>query len=107
MSADSHDFRTRLTAGQRLVLLALRAYQILFSPMFAGSCRFTPSCSRYAAEAIGRFGVMRGGYLAARRLLRCHPFGSHGVDPVPDYAPSACVSATAVKSALRRGRLPL
>ena len=62
----------------------IRTYQMALSPLFAGSCRFTPSCSAYAAGAIERFGVVRGTYLAARRLARCHPFGSHGVDPVPE-----------------------
>jgi len=51
--------------------------------MFAGSCRFLPSCSDYAAEAVMRFGVVRGSLLAARRLARCHPLGAHGLDPVP------------------------
>jgi len=75
------------SAGQRVALLLIRGYQMLFSPLFAGSCRFTPSCSRYAADAIKRFGVLRGSYLAMRRLSRCHPFGAHGVDPIPDFAP--------------------
>ena len=70
-------------AGQRVALGLIRGYQLLFSPLFAGSCRFVPSCSAYAAEAIQRFGVVRGGALAARRLLRCHPFGGHGLDAVP------------------------
>ena len=56
------------------------------SPMFAGSCRFLPSCSDYAAEAVTRFGVVRGSLLAARRLARCHPLGAHGLDPVPRAA---------------------
>ena len=81
--------------GRRTALLAIRGYQLLFSPMYAGSCRFVPSCSHYAEEAIERFGVVRGTWLAVRRLMRCHPLGSHGIDPVPDSAPSA----------LRRGRL--
>jgi putative membrane protein insertion efficiency factor len=71
----------------RALLALIRAYQLLFSWMYAGSCRFTPSCSHYAAESIRRFGLRRGSALAVRRLSRCHPFGAHGVDPVPDLAP--------------------
>jgi uncharacterized protein len=72
-----------LSVPQRLALGALRCYKILISPMFAGSCRYLPSCSDYAAEAIHRFGVIRGTMLAAARLARCHPLGGHGVDAVP------------------------
>jgi putative membrane protein insertion efficiency factor len=72
-----------LNVGQRLALVILRVYQVALSPLFAGSCRFVPSCSAYAVEAITRFGVIRGSGLAARRLLRCRPFAAHGFDPVP------------------------
>jgi putative membrane protein insertion efficiency factor len=65
------------------VLLAIRAYQLLFSSMYAGSCRFHPSCSAYAVEAIERHGVLRGSVLTLKRLLRCRPLASHGFDPVP------------------------
>jgi putative membrane protein insertion efficiency factor len=75
--------RTDLSRPQRAALAALRAYKILFSPLFAGSCRYVPSCSDYAAEAVQRFGVMRGSWLAAARLARCHPLGGHGFDAVP------------------------
>ena len=75
-----------LSIVQRGVLAALRLYKILLSPMFAGSCRYLPSCSDYAAEAIARFGVFRGSMLAAARLARCHPLGGHGVDAVPARA---------------------
>lgn len=68
----------------RLVLLLLRAYKILLSPLFAGACRFTPSCSEYMAEAVARHGVLRGGWLGMVRLARCHPLGGSGVDPVPE-----------------------
>ena len=86
----------RPNAGQRVVLRAIRGYQLLFSPIYSGSCRFLPSCSAYAFEAVERHGVIRGGMLAVRRLMRCHPFGGHGHDPVPASVPSA----------LRRGKLP-
>lgn len=73
----------RLSVAQRAALAAIRLYKLLISPMFTGSCRFMPSCSDYAREAIVRFGVLRGSFLAVRRLGRCHPLGSHGFDPVP------------------------
>lgn len=69
--------------GVGAVLLLLRAYKILVSPLFTGACRFTPSCSEYMAEAVSRHGVLRGGWLGLVRLSRCRPFGGHGVDPVP------------------------
>ncbi|MBA3295724.1 MAG: membrane protein insertion efficiency factor YidD [Acidobacteria bacterium] len=83
----------RAGTGARVALGLIRTYQLLFSWMYAGSCRFMPSCSHYAAESIHRFGVLTGTGLALRRLIRCHPFGAHGVDPVPDVA----------RSELRRG----
>jgi uncharacterized protein len=61
----------------------IRGYQLLFSHMFAGSCRYVPSCSAYATEAVHRHGALRGSSLAVRRLARCQPFGGHGYDPVP------------------------
>ncbi len=69
--------------GVRAALLALRFYQAFLSPLMIGSCRFYPSCSRYAYEAIGIHGVARGAWLALKRLLRCHPFARGGFDPVP------------------------
>ena len=72
-----------LSWTQRGALALLRTYKLLFSPLYAGSCRFQPSCSDYASEAVGRFGVLRGSFLAARRLARCNPFGGHGLDQVP------------------------
>ena len=67
----------------RLSLSLIRGYKIAISPYFVGSCRFLPSCADYASEAIVRHGVVRGVWLAARRLARCHPFCEAGHDPVP------------------------
>ena len=67
----------------RLCLLAVRAYQSTLSVFFRGSCRFQPSCSQYALEAIERHGARRGAWLALTRLLRCQPFAAAGFDPVP------------------------
>lgn len=61
----------------------LIAYRVLLGPLFAGACRFRPSCSHYAEEAIRRHGSLRGVWLALRRLARCHPFRAGGIDPVP------------------------
>jgi len=66
-----------------VALVLLRVYKLCISPWFAGSCRFFPSCADYAAQAIARFGVVKGTWLAARRLSRCHPFCAGGNDPVP------------------------
>ena len=73
--------------GQQVVLAALRGYKLIFSPLYAGSCRFLPSCSDYAAQAVTEFGVLRGLLMAARRLARCHPLATAGFDPVPPRSP--------------------
>ncbi len=62
----------------------IRAYQLLISPVLPPSCRFTPTCSAYAMEAVARHGAARGSWLAARRLCRCHPWNEGGWDPVPE-----------------------
>lgn len=69
---------------KRLMLALIRLYQRAISPYTPPSCRFTPTCSAYAAEAISKYGTLKGGWLALRRLMRCHPFykGDH-YDPVP------------------------
>lgn len=71
------------TLWARLVLALIRAYRRLISPLLPPACRFFPSCSAYAEEAVTRWGGFRGSWLAARRLARCHPFGGKGYDPVP------------------------
>jgi uncharacterized protein len=68
---------------KRLLLTMLRQYKRWISPVLPVSCRYVPTCSEYATEAIELHGAMHGSYLAARRLLRCHPFGGHGIDQVP------------------------
>ncbi len=68
---------------RRLVMLPIRGYQRFISPMLPPSCRFTPSCSQYALEAVAKYGALKGGWLAARRLARCHPFNPGGYDPIP------------------------
>jgi putative membrane protein insertion efficiency factor len=67
----------------RAVIVMIRLYQLFFSPWLGPACRFEPSCSHYAVEAIERHGALRGIALAGRRLARCHPMGESGFDPVP------------------------
>ena len=70
-----------------LLRASIRAYQWTIAPVIGVNCRYAPSCSEYACEAIGRHGALAGIYLAARRLLRCHPWGDWGYDPVPAESP--------------------
>lgn len=67
---------------RKLVQLALRGYKRWISPMLPAACRYIPTCSEYAEEAIERYGIVRGGAIAMWRLMRCHPFGGSGFDPV-------------------------
>ena len=67
----------------RLALALIRAYKLVLSPWFTGACRFMPTCADYTAEAIARHGLVRGSWLGAGRLARCHPFARPGHDPVP------------------------
>ena len=69
---------------KRICIWLIRGYQRFISPLTPPTCRFTPTCSAYAIEAIERFGALKGGFLALRRLLRCHPWGGSGYDPVPE-----------------------
>lgn len=80
-----------------VVMAALRAYKRAVSPLFLPACRYTPTCSEYALEAVDRHGVLRGSALAVWRLLRCHPFVRGGYDPVPvpssEHDPHVCGAA--------------
>lgn len=68
---------------RRLLLWLVRAYQYGISPLLPPRCRYTPTCSQYAVEALQKYGALKGGWLAAKRICRCHPWGGSGHDPVP------------------------
>ncbi len=84
--------------ARRILIGLIRFYQLAISPWTPPSCRYTPTCSRYGLEAVERHGALKGGWLAVRRILRCHPWGGYGFDPVPDTLPE--------KSAASRGSAP-
>ncbi|PHX96198.1 MAG: membrane protein insertion efficiency factor YidD [Gemmatimonadetes bacterium] len=68
---------------RRLLVLSVRAYQVVLGPLLPSSCRYFPTCSSYAIEALERHGALRGSWLTVRRIARCHPFRPGGFDPVP------------------------
>ena len=72
-------------ALKKIFTLLIGFYQKVISPLTPPSCRFQPTCSAYAIEAIKTHGALRGGWLAVRRIARCHPWGGHGFDPVPPF----------------------
>ncbi|AEW06960.1 UPF0161 protein yidD [Sulfobacillus acidophilus DSM 10332] len=74
---------TRVRWGARLVMAAIRGYQRYISPMTPPSCRYIPTCSQYAVEAVGKYGAGKGLWLAIKRISRCHPLHEGGYDPVP------------------------
>jgi uncharacterized protein len=82
-STAQHDPSERPTAAARVLVLLLTGYRRFISPLLGPRCRFYPSCSAYALEAVQVHGALRGTWLAARRLSRCHPFHAGGLDPVP------------------------
>ena len=67
----------------KLLLVLIRFYQYCISPLIPPRCRYTPTCSQYAVEAVKKYGAFKGGLLAAKRIARCHPLSGHGHDPVP------------------------
>ncbi len=67
---------------KKLILLIIKVYQIIISPFFPPACRFYPTCSQYAIDAVTRYGIFYGIYLAAKRILKCHPFHPGGYEPV-------------------------
>jgi hypothetical protein len=75
-----------------LILAFFRGWQLFVSPLYGQTCRFYPSCSAYGVEAVRRHGAVRGVWLTARRLLRCHPWNPGGVDPVPPTGRTACAA---------------
>jgi len=78
-----HDASPFVRLPRLVLILLVRIYQQLVSPLLLPACRYEPSCSHYAVEALERHGALRGSVLAGRRLCRCHPLGSSGFDPVP------------------------
>ena len=81
--------------AKQIVLQLLKGYKWAISPMFPPSCRYTPTCSEYAMEAIDRYGAIRGGLMAAWRILRCHPFVKGGYDPVVKQSGDSTQARTA------------
>jgi uncharacterized protein len=71
---------------QKILIWLVQKYQRFISPLFPPSCRYTPTCSQYAVEAIDRFGTIKGSYLATKRILRCNPLFPSGYDPVPEIS---------------------
>jgi hypothetical protein len=73
-----------MTLLARFLAMPVRAYRLIFSPWVGFNCRYQPTCSAYALEALEKHGGMKGSWLAAKRIARCHPWGSSGIDNVPD-----------------------
>jgi uncharacterized protein len=75
-----------VTRMKLAMIWLIKGYRMFISPLFPPTCRFQPTCSMYAIDAIARFGAIKGSWLAVRRILRCHPFHPGGYDPVPEIA---------------------
>jgi putative membrane protein insertion efficiency factor len=89
---------------RRAAVSMIEIYRTGISPLRLPTCRYLPTCSAYAAEAIDRFGLLRGGWLALRRLLRCHPFHPGGHDPVPDRVDLTADTDLPARRSLRSAR---
>ena len=76
-----------ISFSKKIFFILVRAYQILFSPLIGQNCRFSPTCSNYAIQAVNSFGILKGMRLAVTRILRCHPWGGFGYDPVKQSNP--------------------
>lgn len=68
---------------KKIAIIFVKFYQAAISPLLPNSCRYTPTCSQYAIEAINKYGAIKGSWMGLKRILRCHPWGGHGYDPVP------------------------
>ncbi len=67
----------------KLIVGMIKLYQLIISPLYVSTCRYSPTCSAYAQEALGKHGPFKGTYLSIKRIISCHPWGKHGYDPVP------------------------
>lgn len=94
-----------MTPLARLLSLPVHAYRLFLSPWVGHNCRYQPTCSCYALEAFERHGAVRGGYLAVRRLARCHPLGSSGYDPVPPRPGASSPASSVPSSSVQQGSL--
>lgn len=80
---ESNRFKMNKPVSTIIATVLIRAYQLIVSPLLGANCRFAPTCSQYALEAIERYGLLKGTWLGCKRLLRCHPWCDGGFDPVP------------------------
>jgi uncharacterized protein len=105
MSAQQvHGTGDRPSVVARLLMLPIKAYRIVLSPLLGPTCRFVPSCSEYALEALRVHGALRGSWLAVRRIGRCHPFHPGGYDPVPPPRMGGPARSAGVVASLTRGQ---
>ncbi len=102
-SSAQREARERPSAAARVLVLLLNGYRRFVSPLLGPRCRFYPSCSAYALEAVQLHGALRGSWLAARRLSRCHPFHAGGLDPVPVPGQKAGAAEAAAPPGTPRG----